>query len=42
MPVTDRQRLQQALENFSQLASASEMTRCLGVALQPMGPSGPA
>ena len=42
MPVTDRQCLQQALENFSQLASASEMTRCMGVALQPIGPSGPA
>lgn len=42
MPVADQQRLHQALENFSELSSASEMTRCLGVALQPMGPSGPA
>ncbi len=42
MPRLEQQRLQQAIENFSELSSASEMTRCLGVALHPMGPSGPA
>ncbi len=37
----DQHRLKQALEEFPSLARASEMTRCLGVDLSPMGPSGP-
>jgi hypothetical protein len=37
----DQHRLKQALEAFTSLASASEMTRCLGVDLSPVGPSGP-
>ena len=38
----DQHRLKQALEEFSSLSRASEMTRCLGVELNPVGPSGPA
>ncbi len=38
----DQLRLKQALEEFGSLSRASEMTRCLGVELNPVGPSGPA
>lgn len=37
----DHQRLQQALENFTSLPSAGEMIQCMGVGLNPAGPSGP-
>jgi 2-methylcitrate dehydratase PrpD len=37
----DQHRLKQALEEFPSLARASEMSRCLGVDLSPIGPSGP-
>ncbi len=38
---SDQHRLRQALEEFTSLSSASEMTRCMGVDLNPVGPSGP-
>jgi 2-methylcitrate dehydratase PrpD len=38
----DQQRLRQALESFNSLSTASELTRCMGVDLSPLGPSGPA
>ena len=37
----DQQRLRQALEDFTSLSTASELTQCLGVDLSPAGPSGP-
>ncbi len=37
----DQHRLKQALEEFTSLSTASEMTRCMGVDLSPVGPSGP-
>lgn len=37
----DQHRLKQALEEFTSLSSASEMTRCMGVDLSPVGQSGP-
>ncbi len=42
MQSVDQRRLKQALENFTSLSRASELTRCLGVDLSPVGPSGPA
>jgi len=42
MVPSDQQRLKQALEQFTSLTRASEMTECLGVDLNPVGPSGPA
>ncbi len=38
----DQHRLKQALQEFTSLSSASELTRCLGVELKTLGPSGPA
>lgn len=42
MQAADQKRLRHALERFPELPSASEMTRCMGVALTPLGSSGPA
>ena len=41
MPLADQQRVRQALEGFTSLPSASELTQSLGVDLSPVGPSGP-
>ncbi len=41
MSQNDHQRLKQALGDFTSLSVASEMTRCLGVNLSPVGSSGP-
>lgn len=37
----DQQRVKQALEDFTSLSTANELTRLLGVDLSPVGPSGP-
>ncbi len=42
MTPPDQHRLKQALEDFTSLSRASEMTQCMGVDLGPVGPSGPA
>lgn len=41
MSPADQQRLKQSLEDFTSLSAASEMSRYLGVDLEPAGPSGP-
>ena len=38
----DRQRLREALESFTTLPTAGDMTRCMGVDLESLGSSGPA
>lgn len=42
MPRAGQRRLREALESFSSLAAAGEMTRLMGVELSPAGSSGPA